>query len=227
MGPSRVDCPSFEDAALEPLLRVSVRDGASCRSRVQSFTSATALARRVAAPAHGQPKPPLKAPAIAQTCVACHGIKGVSTTKDSPSLAGQPDIFTQYQLVFMRDGQRQPGVMAGIVKTLTDQNIRDLGAYYAALPPPPPFAKADPVDADKVNAIMGPRRCGNCHKEDFSGQGETGRLAGQRPDYLIKSLKDFRSGVRRGRGMGAMMEVSVTLQDDDIVLIAHYLAGKP
>ena len=112
----------------------------------------TALLVVLAAPAHGQPAPPIKAPAIAQTCVACHGIKGVSTTKDSPSLAGQPDIFTQYQLVFMRDGQRQPGVMAGIVKTLTDQNIRDLGAYYAALPPPPPFAKAG----------AGRRRQGQC-----------------------------------------------------------------
>ena len=179
-----------------------------------------------AAPALGQPKPPVKAPAIAQTCIACHGIRGVSTTKDSPSLAGQPDIFTQYQLVFMRDGQRQPGVMAGIVKILTDDHIRELGAYYAALPPPA-FARAEAVDADKANAIMGPRRCGNCHKEDSAGQGETARLAGQRPDYLIKSLRDFRAGVRRGRGMGAMMEVSVTLQDDDIAMIAHYLAGKP
>ena len=194
---------------------------------VKTAFLALAVLAAASAPAAAQPKPPPKAPAIAQTCSACHGLKGVSTTKDSPSLAGQPDIFTQYQLVFMRDGQRQPGVMAGIVKTLTDQNIRDLGAYYAALPPPPPFAKADPVDADKVNAIMGPRRCSNCHKEDFSGQGETGRLAGQRPDYLIKALKDFRSGVRRGRGMGAMMEVSVTLEDADIVLIAHYLAAKP
>jgi cytochrome c553 len=108
--------------------------------------------------AAAQSKPPPRAPAIAQTCVACHGIRGVSTTKDTPSLAGQPDIFTQYQLVFMRDGQRPAGVMAAIVKTLTDQNIRDLGAYYEALPPPPPFAKAEPVDADKVNAVMGPRR---------------------------------------------------------------------
>jgi len=193
-----------------------------------SLVLATSAALAAAStPAAAQSTPPIKAPAIAQTCSACHGLRGVSTTKDSPSLAGQPDIFTQYQLVFMRDGQRQPGVMAGIVKTLTDQNIRDLGAYYAALPPPPPFAKAEPVDADKANAVMGPRRCGNCHKEDFSGQGETGRLAGQRPDYLIKALKDFRSGVRRGRGMGAMMEVSVTLEDADIVLIAHYLAAKP
>ena len=147
--------------------------------------------------------------------------------KDTPSLAAQPDIFTQYQLVFMRDGQRKPGVMQAIVKNLTDQNIRDLGAYYAALPPPPAFRGAQAVDAEKVNAVMGPRRCGSCHKEDFSGQGETGRLAGQRPDYLMKALSDFRAGVRRGRGMGAMMEVSVTLSDQDIEMIAHYVAGKP
>jgi cytochrome c553 len=76
-------------------------------------------------------------------------------------------------------------------------------------------------------AIITPRHCDSCHKEDFSGQGETGRLAGQRVDYLIKSLKDFRSGERRGRGMGAMMEVSVTLKDDDIQTLATYLARKP
>ena len=195
-------------------------------SLVQTLAAMALLAPPVA-PAAAQPNPPVKPPAIAQTCTACHGIKGVSTTKDTPSLAGQPDIFTQYQLVFMRDGQRQPGVMQGIVKTLADAHIRELGAYYAALPPPPPFAAARPIDTDKVNAIMGPRRCGNCHKEDFSGQGETARLAGQRPDYLIKSLADFRAGVRRGRGMGAMMEVSVTLSDEDIAMIAHYLARKP
>lgn len=194
-------------------------------SRLVVFIVAVMLL--ASAQAHSQSPPAPKAPAIAQTCVACHGPKGVSTTKDTPSLAGQPDIFTQYQLVFMRDGQRQPGVMQGIVKILTDDHIRELGAYYAALLPPPAFARAEAVDAGKANAIMGPRRCGNCHKDDFSGQGETARLAGQRPDYLIKSLKDFRAGVRRGRGMGAMMEVSVTLKDEEIVLIAHYLARKP
>src|SRR5215468_9474688 len=123
--------------------------------KLRSVVCIASLIAAASAPAHGQSTPQVKAPAVAQTCIACHGIRGVSTTKDSPSLAGQPDIFTQYQLVFMRDGQRQPGVMAAIVKTLTDQNIRDLGAYYAALPPPPPFAKAEPVDAGKANAIMG------------------------------------------------------------------------
>jgi cytochrome c553 len=171
--------------------------------------------------------PPDGIKSILPACVACHGPKGISTAARTPSLAAQPDIFTQYQLVFMRDGGRSPGVMQAVIKNLTDENIRDLGAYYAALPPPPASKTASEVDAAKVMAIMTPRHCNSCHKEDFSGQGETARLAGQRLDYLIKSLQDFRKGARRGRGMGAMMEVSVTLHDDDIRMIAAYLARQP
>ena len=172
--------------------------------------------------------PPVKPPAIAQTCAACHGSKGVSTIKDTPSLAAQPDIFTQYQLVFMRDGAAQAGVMQAVVKNLTDENIRDLGAYYAALPPPPPLARPRPTSMTaKVTALMTSRHCDSCHKADFSGQGESARLAGQRPEYLIKALHDYRTGERRGRGMGAMIEVSVTLHEEDIDMIAAYLARKP
>jgi cytochrome c553 len=186
--------------------------------------AATAIAVCVAVlstPTHAAP------PAIAATCAACHGAKGVSTVPGTPSLAAQPDIFTQYQLIFMRDGGRDAGVMKAIVKSLTDDNIRDLGAYYASLPPPPALKSGRAVDAEKVMAIMKPRHCDSCHKEDFAGQGEAARLAGQRPEYLAKSLADFRDGTRRGRGMGAMIEVSVTLRDLDIKMIAAYLARQP
>jgi cytochrome c553 len=171
--------------------------------------------------------PPASIKGVLATCNACHGAKGVSTIAQTPSLAGQPDIFTQYQLVFMRDGGRKPGVMAAVVKTLTDDQIRDLGAWYESLPPPPAARTGPAADEAKALAIIKPRHCDSCHKEDFSGQGETGRLAGQRPDYLVKSLKDFRAAERRGRGLGAMMEVSVTLKDEDIQTIATYLARKP
>jgi cytochrome c553 len=166
-------------------------------------------------------------PAIVQTCAACHGAKGISSIPGTPSLAAQPDIFTQYQLVFMRDGGRNPGVMQAIVKSLTDENIRDIGAYYAALPPPPAYRVSHAIDSEKVAAILRPRHCDSCHKQDFSGQGESARLAGQRPEYLAKALSDFRTGARRGRGMGAMIEVTVTLHDEDMQMIATYLAGKP
>ena len=63
-------------------------------------------------------------------------------------------------------------------------------------------------------ALIKPRHCDSCHKEDFSGQGETGRLAGQRPDYLIKSLKDFRTGraarPRHGRHDGSLGHPAAT-----------------
>jgi cytochrome c553 len=171
--------------------------------------------------------PPASIKSVLTTCNACHGAKGISSIAQTPSLAGQPDIFTQYQLVFMREGGRKPGVMAAVVKNLTDDQIRDLGAWYESLPPPPALKTGGTVDEAKAMAIIKPRHCDSCHKEDFSGQGETGRLAGQRPDYLIKALTDFRSAERRGRGMGAMMEVSVTGKDDDIQTLATYLAHKP
>jgi cytochrome c553 len=194
--------------------------------------AASALFGTVAAatsPAAAQAASPVKPPAIAQTCTACHGARGISSTRNTPSLAGQPDIFTQYQLVFMRDGGRQPGVMQAVVKNLTDDNIRDLGAYYAALPPPPALATKSEVviDTEKVTGLLTSRHCDSCHKPDFAGQGESARLAGQRPEYLKKALIDFRTGVRRGRGMGAMIEVSVTLHEQEIDMIAAYLARKP
>jgi cytochrome c553 len=198
---------------------------------VQALASSALFAAVAAAtsPVAAQAAPPVKPPAIAQTCTACHGAKGISSTRNTPSLAGQPDIFTQYQLVFMRDGGRQAGVMQAIVKNLTDDNIRDLGAYYAALPPPPALASKSEVaiDTEKVTGLLTSRHCDSCHKPDFAGQGESARLAGQRPEYLKKALIDFRTGVRRGRGMGAMIEVSVTLHEQEIDMIAAYLARKP
>jgi cytochrome c553 len=192
------------------------------------LVSMLAVAATAALPslAHADdPAPGIKS--IVPTCGTCHGPKGVSSMASTPSIAAQPDVFVQYQLVFMRDGGRDPGVMKAAVSKLTDDNIRDLGAYYSSLPPPPAQKAPGEVDEAKVTALMKPRHCDSCHKEDFSGQGETARLAGQRPDYMIKALTDFKKAVRRGRGMGAMMEVSVTLQEDDIKMIATYLARKP
>lgn len=179
-------------------------------------------------PAHAAPpEAPPKPPAAVVTCVACHGQKGVSPMAGSPSLAAQPDIFIQYQLVFMRDGVRDAGVMKAVVKNLTDEDIRDLGAYYAALPPPPPFKATGQVDEPRITALLQQRHCDSCHKADYAGQGESARLAGQRPEYLVKALSDYRAGTRRGRGLAVMMEVSVTLRDEDMQMIATYLARKP
>ena len=192
-----------------------------------SFLSAIVLFAALSPADAAPPEAPPKPPAVVIACVGCHGQKGVSPMAGSPSLAAQPDIFLQYQLVFMRDGVRDAGVMRAVVKNLTDENIRELGAYYAALPPPPPFKAIGQVDEEKVLALVQQRHCDSCHKADFSGQGESARLAGQRPEYLLKALSDYRAGVRRGRGLAVMMEVSVALREEDMQMISTYLARKP
>jgi len=44
--------------------------------------------------------------ALAEACAACHGADGVSQIELTPSLAGQPDEFVQWQLVYFRSGVR-------------------------------------------------------------------------------------------------------------------------
>src|ERR1700755_1807357 len=109
--------------------------------RIFQHAAAALLAASGAAPALAA-EPPESIRVIVQTCASCHGQDGVSAIENTPSLAAQPDIFLQYQLVFIRDGQRKVEVMQEFAKKLTDKDIRELGAYYASLPPPP----AQPVN---------------------------------------------------------------------------------
>ena len=74
----------------------------------------------------------------AEGCAGCHGADGVSQMPLTPSLAGQPDEYVQWQLVYFRSGARKSEVMGPISEALDNEQIRNLGAYYASLPPPKP-----------------------------------------------------------------------------------------
>ena len=72
----------------------------------------------------------------AELCVGCHGEGGISQTENVPSLAAQPDQFIQWQLVFFRAGTRKNEQMQPIVEQIDNEDIRNLGAYFASLTPP-------------------------------------------------------------------------------------------
>ena len=163
-----------------------------------------------------------------ETCAACHGPNGISPNQEVPSLAAQPDLFTQWQLVYMRDGTRKVDAMEEVVKEMTDSDIRFYGSYFAALPPPvPEHRKLSDADSAEVLNLIGPRRCRNCHDDTMAGKGEMPRLAGQREDFLIKALRDYRANARRGRGNAAMVEIVATLSENDIKILAEYLSRLP
>lgn len=71
--------------------------------------------------------------AKAAACAVCHGALGLSMVPNAPSLAGQPALYLAEQLKHYRSGQRSHAVMGVIAKPLTDTEIDDLAAFYAAL----------------------------------------------------------------------------------------------
>jgi cytochrome c553 len=161
----------------------------------------------------------------AELCAGCHGEGGISQTPNIPSLAGQPDQFIQWQLVFFRGGARKNEQMQPIAETIGNEDVRTLGAYFASLTPPKPAAPDDNPDLSQkgAQAAVG-RRCASCHTDTFAGTKAVARLAGQREEYLVKALHDYKSGVRTGGAGAAMTDVAYPLSDEEIEALAHYLA---
>ena len=89
--------------------------------------------------------------ARAEPCTACHGTEGITADRSIPSLAGQKERYLQWQLVFFRSGRRQSEVMQPQAAELSDEELRNLGAYFASLPPPKPEKDPDP-DLSKKGA---------------------------------------------------------------------------
>jgi len=161
----------------------------------------------------------------AELCIACHGEGGISQTENIPSLAGQPDQFVQWQLVFFRAGTRKNEQMQPIVEQINNDDIRNLGAYFASLAPPKaPKPDDNPDLSTKGAQAAAGRRCASCHTDTFAGTKAVARIAGQREEYLLKALHDYKSGVRSGGGMAAMADVAYPLSEEEITALAHYLA---
>jgi cytochrome c553 len=116
--------------------------------------------------------------------------------------------------------------MTPISLLLTNQDIRDIGAYLSSLPPPKPSEgkdeRPDLTEAGEQLAIA--NHCASCHQDGFVGKDAIPRLAGQREAYLLKALRDFKSGARRGGGVAAMPDAVYPLSDEGLKALAHYLS---
>jgi cytochrome c553 len=167
-----------------------------------------------------------KARAASAGCLACHGTNGVAITEITPNLAAEPALFTEFQLVFFRSGVRKNNIMNAMAKPLSDADVYNLGAFFASLPAPDlPL----PPDPDPGQTALGEKvaqaiHCTSCHGDHYEGVDNIARLAGQREDYLLKALRDFKSGVRTGTGINAMVDVVYPLGDTEMKALAHYLS---
>ncbi len=157
-------------------------------------------------------------------CLACHGEKGQSLIPEVPSLGGQPVFFLTVQLLMFREKMRNIEPMTGMMQGWSDDELRRSAAIIAKLPAPVPNQDApDPARAENARALVQQHRCNFCHKQDFSGEDNAPRLAGQREDYLLKVLREYKNNRRRAYDP-SMADVLHPLTDANFQDLAHYLS---
>ena len=188
---------------------------------VLAAVSATPAAR----PALGQDK--VRGAALAQVCSVCHGADGISRNREIPSLAGQQAGFITVQMILIREGLRNVPAMRPFAAGLADKDIEDLSAYFASLAPgfPPDIRPRDAAQADRGQALIGPRNCAVCHQPSLHGRDQVPRITSQREDWLVHAMTGYRDGTRIGADP-QMNGAVVGLSDFDIAALAHFLAHR-
>jgi cytochrome c553 len=163
----------------------------------------------------------------ANLCAACHGADGNSSTAGVPSIAGQPKLFIENQLVLFREGMRESDQMLAAMKGLKDPEIIRLAEHFSKLPAKPVASgRVDRNLLQKGQALAQQHRCGICHLADFRGQNQIPRLAGQREEYLLAEMKAYRDNKRKG-GDTIMAATLYGVSDAEIAALAHFLARRP
>ena len=165
--------------------------------------------------------------AVAQrlpACLSCHGEDGQSKTPDVPSLGGQPAPYTLIQLFMFRERLRVAPPMNEDTKGWSDEDLQSMSIALSKLPPPAPAAEeGDPQRLARGSALAEQNHCNICHRSDFSGQKNVPRLADQREDYLLKTLREYKTGARHAYD-ATMAEVLQPLDDKDVEILAYFIA---
>jgi cytochrome c553 len=181
---------------------------------------------------------PAKGQVIAtQVCVACHAADGNSIAPANPKIAGQFAEYLHKQLVnFKPEGsqkaERENPVMAGIVATLSPDDMKNLAAYFASQKLKPAAAKDKNLAAagQKLwrggNVATGVPACAGCHGPDGSGiPALYPRIAGQYSEYIEAQLKSFQGGLRANDQNGMMRGVAARMTEKEMKAVADYAAG--
>lgn len=171
---------------------------------------------------------------LSQTCVACHGPDGNSPNAQWPNIAGQHAGYLFKQLRdFKRGEERSNAQMTGMVGGLSEEDMRDLAAYYADQPQKTMGANdEDLVERGQVIYLggipdKGVAACVACHGPRGGGNpaADYPDVGGQWPQYTITQLEQFRAGERSNDPQAMMRSLAAEMSDEEIRAVAEYIAG--
>jgi cytochrome c553 len=167
-------------------------------------------------------------------CIGCHGIKGYQATFPEvyrvPMISGQNAKFISNALTAYRAGDRRHPTMRGIAASLTDQDIADISAYYAAHSQAAPAPEKATEPTGKVADLITKGACNSCHGANYSKgiDGSYPKLAGQNADYLYVALKSYKAENHGtwGRNNAIMGGVAKQFSNAELKELAKYMAAQ-
>lgn len=173
---------------------------------------------------------------LTTACQACHGTDGNGLAPNYPNIAGQNERYLFRQLQMIQNDTRSAPLMAGQLNGMSETDLRNIAAFYAAKDPKLAQAQGDDEQIALAQQLYrggsmekGIAACTACHSPSGSGNAPAGfpRISGQSPEYTIEQLTNYREGRRdTDEEYGAMMrQVAANLNDTEIAALADYLQG--
>ena len=170
---------------------------------------------------------------LVSACSACHGADGNSLAGIWPSLAGQNYKYLLKQLRLVKSGDREIIEMVGQLDNLSDQDLKDISAFYSVQNNTIGQVEKDKLDLGRKlyysgNLDKGVPACTACHSPRGLGNAPAAYplLSGQQPDYVSKALKDYRSGERSNEDPSKIMiAIAYKLDDNEIEALSSFVHG--
>ncbi|TWO70400.1 c-type cytochrome [Caenimonas sedimenti] len=217
--------------------------GVACATNLAQ-AQAPAASAPAAAPAAAGAKPaaPAPAPAGAKSieakvamCIGCHGIKGYQASFPEvhrvPMISGQSAKYIAAALNAYKTGERKHPTMRGIADSLTDQDVKDISAYYEN------HGKDGKTLADKpsrepspqVAALLQKAACASCHGANLSKPIDPSypKISGQHADYLFVALKAYKAdnNANVGRSNGVMAAIAKQFSNAELKALSGYVGS--
>lgn len=198
--------------------------------------AASVFAAMLAAPAFANESAPAKADiAKGQTlatniCGACHTFDGSRGITANPILQGQHPEYLVKQLTEFKSGKRVNAVMNGMAAALSEEDMKNVAAFYASKKAAPGAAKSkDTVQLGEQIyrggiASKNVPACAGCHSPNGAGiPAQYPRVAGQHSEYAEAQLNAFRAGTRGNSAQ--MVAIAAKMSDKEIKAVADYVSG--
>ncbi len=200
----------------------------ACLLTLAAWLAMPALA--AAPPAASKPDLAKGQATASQVCAACHTADGSRGSPANPILAGQHPEYLVKQLQEFKSGKRNNAVMKGFATMLSDDDMKNVAAFYAGKSAKPGFAKnkdlvklGEKIYRGGITDKAIPA-CAGCHSPNGAGiPAQYPRMGGQHGDYTEAQLVAFRSGARANNAQ--MTAIAAKLSDVEMKAVADYIAG--